>query len=201
VRYAWLNSHRPTLNCELSSHVVVMAVASALSAAARVTSATELGAVALVTSATELSAVAMGDVSSGVECSRSGEVSSGTVRRRLETSALELDTTLTINAQATVIMRTGRSPPQTTHQTLPPVSRESEKHQRSLERDSRDQRSPAKCRCDLSASPGATYLLPAALGHRDGAPTAGLTMDVRRGAQCAPAGARCRKEVGRSRRR
>src|SRR5687767_2642028 len=40
-------------------------------------------------------------------------------------------------------------------------------------------------------------LLPAALRHRDGAATAGLTMDVRRGAQGAPAGARCREETPR----
>jgi hypothetical protein len=39
------------------------------------------------------------------------------------------------------------------------------------------------------------YLLPAALRHMDGAATAGLSMDVRRGAQCAPAGARCREEI------
>src|SRR5688572_17495559 len=39
------------------------------------------------------------------------------------------------------------------------------------------------------------YLLPAALRHMDGAATAGLIRDVRRGAQCAPAGARCREEV------
>jgi hypothetical protein len=39
------------------------------------------------------------------------------------------------------------------------------------------------------------YLLSAALRHMDGAATAGLIMDVRRGAQGAPAGARCREEV------
>ncbi len=63
------------------------------------------------------------------------------------------------------------------------------------------EQSHARMRCDITAAAGVTYLVPAALRHRDGAATAGLTMDVRQGAHCATGGARCRDEVGHSRRR
>jgi len=61
----------------------------------------------------------------------------------LVTSAVALCATLTINTQADdVAMRTDSFPPRVVAKTTRPGSSVSKKRQRSLERDSRDQRSP-----------------------------------------------------------
>ena len=98
-------------------------------------------------------------------------------------------------------VRSTSSPSRGVTKTPRPVSCDSKKRERSLERDSRDERRSASHLRDLSASSGVTYLLPAAFRRRDGAETAGLIMDVRRRSAVRSGRARCRKEVGHSRRR